>query len=60
MYSPVFSGLGFGGQRLMVFPEEDLIVVFTGWEILKDPAGDRELVNRILPAVRTQSCTAMQ
>jgi hypothetical protein len=43
-----------------VFPEEDLIVVFTGWEILKDPVGDRELVNRILPAVRTQSCTARQ
>ena len=55
----VWMARGFGGQRLMVFPEEDLIVVFTGWEILKDPAGDRELVNRILPAVRTQSCGAM-
>jgi len=56
----VWMARGFGGQRLMVFPEEDLIVVFTGWEILKDPARDRELVNRILPAVRTQSCRAMQ
>ncbi len=56
----VWMARGFGGQRLMVFPEEDMIVVFTGWEILKDPAGDRELVNRILPAVRTQSCTATQ
>ena len=56
----VWMARGFGGQRLMVFPEEDLIVVFTGWEILKDPAGDRELVNRILPAVRRQSCRAMQ
>ena len=52
----VWMARGFGGQRLMVFPEEDMIVVFTGWEILKDPAGDRELVNRILPAVRTQTC----
>ena len=56
----VWMARGFGGQRLMVFPEEDVIVVFTGWEILKDPAADRELVNRILPAVRTQSCTATQ
>jgi CubicO group peptidase (beta-lactamase class C family) len=56
----VWMARGFGGQRLMVFPEEDAIVVFTGWEILKDPAADRELVNRILPAVRTHSCTATQ
>ena len=52
----VWMARGFGGQRLMVFPEEDLIAVFTGWEILKDPAGDRDLVNQILPAVRTQTC----
>jgi len=48
---------GFGGQRLMVFPEKNLIAVFTGWEILKDPAGDGELVKRILPAVRTANCS---
>ncbi len=47
---------GFGGQRLMVFPEEEMIVVFTGWDILNDPSRDRELVNRMLPAVRTQTC----
>ena len=52
----VWMARGFGGQRLMVFPEEDLIAVFTGWEILKDPAGDRDLVNRILPSVRAQTC----
>jgi len=40
----------------MVFPEENLIAVFTGWDILNDPAGDRELVNRILAAVRGESC----
>jgi CubicO group peptidase (beta-lactamase class C family) len=54
----IWMARGFGGQRLMVFPEEDFIAVFTGWEILKDEAGDRELVNRILPALRTQSCSA--
>ncbi len=53
----IWMARGFGGQRLMVFPDENLIAVFTGWEILKDPAGDRDLVNRILPAVRSQSCT---
>ena len=53
----IWMARGFGGQRLMVFPEENLIVVFTGWEILKEEAKDRDLINRILPAVRTQSCT---
>ena len=47
---------GFGGQRLMVFPQEKMIAVFTGWEILKEEASDRALVNRILPAVQA-SCT---
>jgi CubicO group peptidase (beta-lactamase class C family) len=48
---------GFGGQRLMIFPDENMIAVFTGWDILNDPSRDRELVNRILPAVRAQSCS---
>jgi CubicO group peptidase (beta-lactamase class C family) len=56
----VWMARGFGGQRLMVFPEEQLIAVFTGWEILKDEAKDRDLVNRILPAVRTQDCGSGQ
>lgn len=55
----VWMARGFGGQRLMVFPEESLIAVFTGWDILNDPAGDRDLVNRILPAVRTQTCRSV-
>jgi CubicO group peptidase (beta-lactamase class C family) len=52
----IWMARGFGGQRLMVFPDENLIAVFTGWDILKDPPVDRELVNRILPAVRGRSC----
>jgi len=55
----IWMARGFGGQRLMVFPEEDLIAVFTGWEILKDPPPDSVLINRILPAVKTQSCAAI-
>jgi len=52
----VWMARGFGGQRLMVFPQEKMIAVFTGWEILKEEASDRALVNRILPAVQA-SCT---
>jgi CubicO group peptidase (beta-lactamase class C family) len=54
----VWMGRGFGGQRLMVFPEKDLIAVFTGWEILHDPAASQDLFSRILPAVSPQSCPA--
>jgi len=52
----IWMARGFGGQRLMVFPEEEMIAVFTGWEIFKDEAPDRDLVNRILPAVREKTC----
>jgi CubicO group peptidase (beta-lactamase class C family) len=52
----VWMARGFGGQELMVFPEEDLIAVFTGWEILKEEPGSKELANRILQSVRSKSC----
>jgi len=52
----VWHGIGFGGQRLMVFASERLIVTFTGWDILKDIAFDSELANRLLPAVRGTAC----
>ncbi|HET9410102.1 MAG TPA: serine hydrolase [Candidatus Sulfotelmatobacter sp.] len=52
----IWMGLGFGGQHLMVFPEEGLVATFTGWQILKDEAPSRALVDRILPAVRSQTC----
>jgi CubicO group peptidase (beta-lactamase class C family) len=52
----VWHGIGFGGQRLMVFPSEQLIATFTGWDILKDPAFDSELADRLLPAVRGAAC----
>ena len=31
-----FGGYGLGGQRIMVFPEHDVVVVFQGW----DPVGE--------------------
>jgi CubicO group peptidase (beta-lactamase class C family) len=52
----VWMARGFGGQQLMVFPEENLIAVFTGWEILKDEARPADLASRILPAVGSQKC----
>jgi CubicO group peptidase (beta-lactamase class C family) len=53
----VWMALGLGGQILMVFPEEDLVAVVTGWEIIKvNDSEDRELVSQILSAVRTPDC----
>jgi len=52
----IWHGIGFGGQRLMVFPAEELIATFTGWDILKDPAVDSQLADRLLPAVRSAAC----
>jgi CubicO group peptidase (beta-lactamase class C family) len=49
----VWHAIGFGGQRLMVFPSEQMIATFTGWDILKDAAFDSELAERLLPAVRS-------
>jgi hypothetical protein len=48
---------GFGEQLLMVFPEKNLIVVFTGWTILGDTPSIPEYVKRILSAVRTPECS---
>jgi len=47
---------GFGGQELMVFQEEGLIVVFTGWDILGTTDPEHEFVSRVLTAVRAKSC----
>jgi len=56
----IWMARGFGGQRLMVFPEEQLIAVFTGWQILGDEAADRDLAKRILPAMRAPKCEPQQ
>jgi CubicO group peptidase (beta-lactamase class C family) len=52
----VWMARGFGGQRMMVFPEEGMIVTFTGWDILGDPPADKELFARLLSAIKTKSC----
>src|SRR5262249_18001139 len=53
----VWMAIGFGGQRLIVFPQQNLIAVFTGWEILKSPASMKDLIDRLLPAVKQTACT---
>jgi hypothetical protein len=51
----IWMARGIGGQRLMVFPEEDLIVTFTGWDIAHAvPPSD--LVTRLLPAISSAKC----
>lgn len=55
----VWMARGFGGQFLMIFPAEDLIVVFTGWDIPaeKDTRDENpEFISRILKAVGAQAC----
>src|SRR5258708_4437251 len=52
----VWMARGFGGQRMMVFPEEGLIVTFTGWDIIGDPPADKELSARLLPALKSRTC----
>jgi len=48
-----FAGSGFGGQYPIVLPELDLVLVFTGWNILSDrpSLGTRVAIERILQAV---------
>jgi hypothetical protein len=52
----VWTCLGFGGQRLQVFPEENLLVVTTGWQILKDEMPGKVVVENVLHAVKSRTC----
>jgi CubicO group peptidase (beta-lactamase class C family) len=48
-----WAALGLGGQRLLVLPKEELIMVFTGWNILAESSlNSREVIARISPALR--------
>jgi CubicO group peptidase (beta-lactamase class C family) len=51
----VWAAHGFGGQQLLIVPEQQLIAVFTGWDILpssSEPKHDQ--LERVLAAVDKQ------
>jgi CubicO group peptidase (beta-lactamase class C family) len=49
---------GMGGQRLMVFPEDQLIVVSTAWHILNEASIEFDVVRRLLPGVHAHQCAS--
>jgi CubicO group peptidase (beta-lactamase class C family) len=50
---PVLGGSGFGGQRPMAFPELDMVVVYTGWDIPPSKGGlrTRDAIDRAVGLV---------
>src|SRR5271165_4510844 len=52
----VWLARGFGGQNLQVFPEEDLIVTYTAWDILPSSTGKEPAPSDFLPLVKTKTC----
>ena len=52
----VWMARGFGGQNLMVFPKEGLIVTFTAWDILPTSTGKEPAPADFLPLVKTRTC----
>ena len=48
-----WAGSGFGGQMPIIIPELDMVLVFTGWNILPDRPrlNHREAIDRVLRAV---------
>jgi CubicO group peptidase (beta-lactamase class C family) len=48
-----FAGSGFGGQRPIVIPEYDLVIVFTGWNVLPDVPSltPRVAIDRVIAAI---------
>ena len=53
-----WAARGMGGQRLVVFPDENLIVVSTAWHILKESSIEFDVVRRLLPSVGPHQCVA--
>jgi CubicO group peptidase (beta-lactamase class C family) len=49
----VYTGLGYGGQRLFVIPEYDIVAVFTAWNIYGDPQlSSLDALERVLQTVQ--------
>ncbi len=54
----IWAALGFGGQELLVFPQENLMVVFTGWHILENSITTGQVIQRVLPAIHKHNCSS--
>jgi Beta-lactamase len=52
-----WAARGMGGQRMLVFPEDNLIVVSTAWHILNESSIEFEVVQRLLPGVHPHECS---
>ncbi len=52
----VWTARGFGGQQLMVFPQDDLLVVTTGWDILAETPDFLPVFMKIRESVRAHQC----
>ncbi len=54
--SYVWAARGFGGQELLIFPDDELIVVTTAWDILTETAIFKPILAKIRAAVVPYSC----
>ena len=50
------TGLGYGGQRLIIIPEKELIAVFTGWNVYDKPSLNANFVlKNLVQAISSES-----
>jgi CubicO group peptidase (beta-lactamase class C family) len=54
----VWMARGFGGNDMMVFPKESLIVTVAMWDILPTSTGKELTPSDFLPLVKTKTCTS--
>ena len=54
----VWTARGFGGQQVLVFPEEEMIAVTTAWDILGEHPTFPLLFEKLRAAVRPHTCAA--
>jgi len=53
----VWMATGFGGQELLVFPQQNLIIVLTGWDVLNGGTDVNLLLPRLVSAVKVAGCS---
>jgi CubicO group peptidase (beta-lactamase class C family) len=53
-----WAARGIGGQLLLVFPQDELLAVVTGWRILDSKPYTPAVINMLRPAVRDFQCAS--